>query len=454
MAREQQRAEHRQVAAGQRRRDGEHARVLGDDVPRAADVAHLLGRGVAQRRRGRATAATASHSARRDAYAEPTSVRGTPQCTTSTAIAGGIATGVTDGVAAVDQQRVAGLAEQRGELVHQPARHAGRRRSRPRTPARAASSPVEPASPARSARARVSATASAELDDSPEPTGTVELDRQVGGGHRARPGRSAPVRRRRRSGPTSARRSRGSSPPSTATSTAPGSVVRDGGHPATATRRTAVTRARAVDRQGRTKPVVVVGVVAHEVHATGSDVAGHLGERTRRGRPRLTTPGPSRDRYWRPMSRFQTSWEIAKRSWAVLKSDKTLAWFPVLSALGSLLVVAVIGGLIAGRRHRQLVDRRLAPADRLGPDRRRLPGAGDRADLLPRRAGGRRRPAPAGQRLDRAHRARHRQLAAAPAPAVGRRHRHRHDDPAGDRGAVRASSARSSPGWSAWRGTS
>ena len=47
------------------------------------------------------------------------------------------------------------------------------------------------------------------------------------------------------------------------------------------------------------------------------------------------------------MSRFQTSWEIAKRSWAVLKSDKTLAWFPVLSALGSLLVVAIFGGLIA-----------------------------------------------------------------------------------------------------------
>lgn len=45
------------------------------------------------------------------------------------------------------------------------------------------------------------------------------------------------------------------------------------------------------------------------------------------------------------MSRFQTSWEIAKRSWAVLRSDKTLAWFPVLSALGSLAVLAVIGGL-------------------------------------------------------------------------------------------------------------
>jgi hypothetical protein len=47
------------------------------------------------------------------------------------------------------------------------------------------------------------------------------------------------------------------------------------------------------------------------------------------------------------MGRIQTSWEIAKRSWAVLRSDKSLAWFPVFSFLGSLAVVAGIGGLIA-----------------------------------------------------------------------------------------------------------
>jgi hypothetical protein len=47
------------------------------------------------------------------------------------------------------------------------------------------------------------------------------------------------------------------------------------------------------------------------------------------------------------MNRLQTSWEIAKRSWAVLKSDKTLAWFPVLSALASVLVVGALAGLIA-----------------------------------------------------------------------------------------------------------
>ncbi len=85
------------------------------------------------------------------------------------------------------------------------------------------------------------------------------------------------------------------------------------------------------------------------------------------------------------MSRFQTSWEIAKRSWAVLKSDKTLAWFPVLSALGSLVVFAVIGGLIAlmGIDSSSTGDS-LAP-DRLGARRRGLPRAGDGADLLPRR---------------------------------------------------------------------
>jgi hypothetical protein len=46
------------------------------------------------------------------------------------------------------------------------------------------------------------------------------------------------------------------------------------------------------------------------------------------------------------MTRFQTSWAIAKRSWAVLKSDKSLAWFPVLSFVGSLAVVGVIAGLV------------------------------------------------------------------------------------------------------------
>lgn len=47
------------------------------------------------------------------------------------------------------------------------------------------------------------------------------------------------------------------------------------------------------------------------------------------------------------MGRLANSWDIAKRSWAVLRSDKSLAWFPVLSFLGSVVVVGIVGGLIA-----------------------------------------------------------------------------------------------------------
>lgn len=47
------------------------------------------------------------------------------------------------------------------------------------------------------------------------------------------------------------------------------------------------------------------------------------------------------------MGRLTNSWDIAKRSWAVLRSDKSLAWFPVLSFLGSVVVVGIVGGLIA-----------------------------------------------------------------------------------------------------------
>jgi hypothetical protein len=46
------------------------------------------------------------------------------------------------------------------------------------------------------------------------------------------------------------------------------------------------------------------------------------------------------------MGRIATSWQIAKQSWAVLKSDKSLAWFPVFSFIGSVLVALVIGGLV------------------------------------------------------------------------------------------------------------
>jgi hypothetical protein len=47
-----------------------------------------------------------------------------------------------------------------------------------------------------------------------------------------------------------------------------------------------------------------------------------------------------------PMTRLQNSWALAKSSWRVLRSDKQLTWFPILSALASIAVAIVIGVLI------------------------------------------------------------------------------------------------------------
>ena len=47
------------------------------------------------------------------------------------------------------------------------------------------------------------------------------------------------------------------------------------------------------------------------------------------------------------MQRIKNSWELAKISWSVLRSDQSLAVFPVLSAVAGLLVVGVFAGLIA-----------------------------------------------------------------------------------------------------------
>jgi hypothetical protein len=47
------------------------------------------------------------------------------------------------------------------------------------------------------------------------------------------------------------------------------------------------------------------------------------------------------------MLRLRNSWELGKISWSVLRSDRSLAWFPVLSAIASLVVFGVFAGLIA-----------------------------------------------------------------------------------------------------------
>jgi hypothetical protein len=47
------------------------------------------------------------------------------------------------------------------------------------------------------------------------------------------------------------------------------------------------------------------------------------------------------------VQRIRNSWELAKVSWSVLRSDRSLAVFPVLSAVAGLLVVGAVAGLVA-----------------------------------------------------------------------------------------------------------
>lgn len=47
------------------------------------------------------------------------------------------------------------------------------------------------------------------------------------------------------------------------------------------------------------------------------------------------------------MGRIRNSWELGKISWGVLRSDRTLAVFPVLSGVASLVVIGIFAGLIA-----------------------------------------------------------------------------------------------------------
>jgi hypothetical protein len=47
------------------------------------------------------------------------------------------------------------------------------------------------------------------------------------------------------------------------------------------------------------------------------------------------------------VDRIRNSWQLGKISWSVLRSDKSLAVFPVLSAIASLIVIGVFAGLIA-----------------------------------------------------------------------------------------------------------
>jgi hypothetical protein len=60
------------------------------------------------------------------------------------------------------------------------------------------------------------------------------------------------------------------------------------------------------------------------------------------------------------MGKIRRSWELVKASWRVLKADKELALFPVVSAICVAIAIAIIGGgfaLVTGDGAQEIADR-------------------------------------------------------------------------------------------------
>ena len=137
-------------------------------------VAHLVERRVAQHAQAELRGDRLSSRRAAARTGVPSSVRGTPECTTSTRSSVGSGSVLDLERAAVEEQRVAGAPEHRRDLVLDAARHAGRdvlgalRGEREVAPARASK-------PATSPSASATATSNAALDDSPAPIGTVDV---------------------------------------------------------------------------------------------------------------------------------------------------------------------------------------------------------------------------------------------------------------------------------------
>ena len=292
MAGEQQRAEHREVTAGSAAAVLEHARVLADDVPRAGRSRTCSS--VASRSdRIPSTAAAASHSARRAAYVGADERAGHARVHDD------------DRDPRRDRDRGDGRSRQsiRSACPARPKSEASWSISPPGTPVaaisaadanRAASTPATGV-PASVGQGQGQRHRQRRARRQPRSDGDGRADRELGGGDPyapvdQRPDRHPPTKR-----PQAGTTVRGSSPPSTATVDRARRRSSETAATAATRRGTAVTvHARSI-ASGRTKPVVVIGVVAHEVHAAGSDVAvgAHLGGayRTRAGARLRLHPG-------------------------------------------------------------------------------------------------------------------------------------------------------------------
>ena len=268
VAGEQERPEHGEVAARQRVGQSPARAAFSLTTCRARGSSRTCSIVASRRLASPSRAAIASHSARRAAYSLPASVRGRPLCTTSDRDARRQRHRRDLERAAVDEEGVAGDAEDRAQLVHQPAGHAGR--ERPRRRARAAAS----ARPSSSRPARVG-----ERDRARD--GERRARRQArADGHGRRHGEVVPP------GTVPPRSTTARTTPATnraqAGSTVAGSVAAVGreldrgrarrrectrsGRGAVGVRPTA--DAAAVDGHGQDEAAVVVGVVADEVHAS------------------------------------------------------------------------------------------------------------------------------------------------------------------------------------------
>src|SRR5215510_10661996 len=66
------------------------------------------------------------------------------------------------------------------------------------------------------------------------------------------------------------------------------------------------------------------------------------------------------------MDSWRASWQLVKASWAVLKSDKELLWFPIISGITMLIICAVMlvpsimwaftSAMVDGRRAEQTMQ--------------------------------------------------------------------------------------------------
>ncbi len=265
MALEHQHAASLDVAAAQGVGEVPDACVLGHDVPRDRVAGNLLGRRVAQRHHPEPGRGGLARSA-------PLRVRALLEPARHTAVHDDDRDGLGQRDrrdlerATVEQQRVAGLPEDRRHLIHHATRHPARGVLGIASDEREVEA-VEWHPRDAVAHASVSATANAALDDRPDPTGTsdaISASSPIGSaaprGEHSEHGRHHSSPR----GETVA----GSTCPSAGNSTVP-SISRERTRTRPSGRASKRTRDIPVDRHGEAQPVLIVGVVADEVHPAG-----------------------------------------------------------------------------------------------------------------------------------------------------------------------------------------